>query len=58
MLDIKYLLMQKCLREKSWTEKDSAADSDLLKWTRISFLVASSLVIIFAINYGFLEYYY
>lgn len=56
MLDITYLLMQKCLKEKSWTEKDFAADSDLLKRTCISFLVASSLGIIFAINYDYLEY--
>ena len=58
MLDITYLLMQKCLKEKSWTEKDSVADSDLLKGACIYFLAASSSVIIFAINYEYLEYYY
>jgi hypothetical protein len=32
--------------------------SDLLKRVRVSHLVTSSLVIVFAVSYGYLEYYY
>ena len=32
--------------------------TDLLRRTRISFLVTSGLVIVFAVSYGYLEYYY
>lgn len=36
----------------------TAADAHLLRRTRISFLLSSVLVIIFAVSYGYLEYYY
>jgi hypothetical protein len=36
----------------------SSVDADLLRRTRISFIVTSGLVIIFAVSYGYLEYYY
>ena len=36
----------------------SAANTDLLRRTRISFILTSGLVIIFAVSYGYLEYYY
>ena len=32
--------------------------TDLLRRTRISFLVTSGLVIVFTVSYGYLEYYY
>ena len=41
------------------TEKSSTVSrTELLLRTRISFLITSSLVIIFAVSYGYLEYYY
>lgn len=36
----------------------SSVDADLLRRTRISFIVTSVLVMIFAVSYGYLEYYY
>ena len=40
-------------------EKDSTtSNANLLLRTRISFLITSGLVIIFAVSYGYLEYYY
>ena len=51
--------MRKYRKGKSETEKDSSAsNADLLMRTRVSFLITSSLVIIFAVSYGYLEYYY
>jgi hypothetical protein len=51
--------MRKYRKGKSESEKDSSAsNADLLLRTRISFLITSSLVIIFAVSYGYLEYYY
>ncbi|MGB8934809.1 MAG: hypothetical protein WCC17_06865 [Candidatus Nitrosopolaris sp.] len=41
--------------KKKVEENDS---SDLLKRVCISYLVTSSLVIVFAVSYGYLEYYY
>jgi len=38
-------------------ESDSPGSTDLLKRVRISCLLTSSLVIIFAVSYGYLEYY-
>ena len=37
---------------------NSSVDADLLRRTRISFIITSGLVIIFAVSYGYLEYYY
>ncbi|MFZ0222581.1 MAG: hypothetical protein WAM42_12935 [Candidatus Nitrosopolaris sp.] len=42
--------------KKKVEENDSS--SDLLKRVCISYLVTSSLVIVFAVSYGYLEYYY
>jgi len=39
-------------------EKDSPGSTDLLKRVRISYILTSSLVIVFAVSYGYLEYYY
>ena len=47
--------MKKDEKEK---ENDSPCSSDLLKRVRISYLLTSSLVIVFAVSYGYLEYYY
>ncbi|MGB8936286.1 MAG: hypothetical protein WCC17_14410 [Candidatus Nitrosopolaris sp.] len=44
--------------KKKGEENDSPGSSDLLKRVRISYLVSSSLVIVFAVSYGYLEYYY
>jgi hypothetical protein len=45
---------------KSNKEKEGTSNTptDLLRRTRISFLVTSGLVIVFAVSYGYLEYYY
>jgi hypothetical protein len=51
--------MRKYRKGKSESEKDSSAsNADLLMRTRVSFLITSSLVITFAVSYGYLEYYY
>ena len=51
--------MRKYWKNIHWTEKDSTVSStELLLRTRISFLITSSLVILFAVSYGYLEYYY
>ena len=51
--------MRKYRKDKSEIEKDSSASQHyLLMRTRISFLITSSLVTIFAVSYGYLEYYY
>ena len=42
--------------KKKVEENDSS--SDILKRVRISYLVTSILVIVFAVSYGYLEYYY
>ena len=44
--------------KKTEKENDSPGSSDLLKRVRISYLLTSSLVIVFAVSYGYLEYYY
>jgi hypothetical protein len=48
--------MKKSVKKNNIGKKNDS--SDLLKRTRISFLVDSGLVIIFAVSYGYLEYYY
>ena len=51
--------MRKYRKGKSESEKDSSAsNADLLMRTRVSFLITSSLVITFAVSYGYLEYYH
>ena len=50
--------MKKEVKKKVEKENDSSSASDLLKRVRISYLVTSSLVIVFAVSYGYLEYYY
>jgi hypothetical protein len=50
--------MKKEVKKKVEKENDSSSASDLLKKVRISYLVTSSLVIVFAVSYGYLEYYY
>lgn len=50
--------MKKSGKKEKIESKDSAVDAELLRRSRISFLVASGLVIIFAVSYGCLEYYY
>jgi hypothetical protein len=51
--------MKKSWKNSDRTEKNSkSSNADLLLRTRISFLLTSSLVIIFAVSYGYLEYYY
>jgi hypothetical protein len=50
--------MKKEVKKKVEKENDSSRSSDLLKRVRISYLVTSSLVIVFAVSYGYLEYYY
>ncbi|HEY7228682.1 MAG TPA: hypothetical protein VH481_11240 [Nitrososphaeraceae archaeon] len=51
--------MKKSWKNSGQTEKNSkSSNADLLLRTRISFLLTSSLVIIFAVSYGYLEYYY
>jgi hypothetical protein len=50
--------MKKAVKKKVEKENDSPHSTDLLKRVRISYLVASSLVIVFAVSYGYLEYYY
>lgn len=44
--------------KKTDMENDSPGSSDLLKRVRISYLLTSSLVIVFAVSYGYLEYYF
>jgi hypothetical protein len=44
--------------KKTEKENDSSGSSDLLKRVRISYLLTSRLVIVFAVSYGYLEYYY
>jgi hypothetical protein len=39
-------------------EKRTDSPTELLRRTRISFLVTISLLIVFAVSYGYLEYYY
>jgi hypothetical protein len=39
-------------------EKRRDSPTELLRRTRISFLVTISLLIVFAVSYGYLEYYY
>ena len=50
--------MKKEVKKKVEKENDFSRSSDLLKRVRISYLVTSSLVIVFAVSYGCLEYYY
>jgi hypothetical protein len=50
--------MKKEVKRKVEKENDSSRASDLLKRVRISYLVTSNLVIIFAVSYGYQEYYY
>jgi hypothetical protein len=51
------LIIQANAMKKTEKENDSPS-SDLLKRVRISYLLTSSLVIVFAVSYGYLEYYY
>ncbi|HYA84863.1 MAG TPA: hypothetical protein VEH06_15650 [Candidatus Bathyarchaeia archaeon] len=44
--------------KKTEKENDSPGSTALLKRVRISYLLTSSLVIVFAVSYGYLEYYY
>ena len=39
-------------------EKRRDSPTELLRRTRISFLVTIGLLIVFAVSYGYLEYYY
>jgi hypothetical protein len=48
--------MKKSVKRNNIGKKNDS--SDLSKRTSISFLLASGLVIIFAVSYGYLEYYY
>ncbi|HEY7080907.1 MAG TPA: hypothetical protein VH500_14495 [Nitrososphaeraceae archaeon] len=51
--------MKRSWKNRHQTEKNStASNADLLLRTRISFLITTSLVIVFAVSYGYLEYYY
>ena len=51
--------MRKYWKNIHWTEKSSTVSrTELLLRTRISFLITSSLVILFAVSYGYLEFYY
>ena len=51
--------MKKSWKNSHQTEKNSkSSNADLLLRTRISFLLTSSLVIVFAVSYDYLEYYY
>jgi|SRR5215467_1709120 hypothetical protein len=51
--------MKKSWKNSHQAEKNSTStNADLLLRTRISFLLTSSLVIVFAVSYGYLEYYY
>jgi hypothetical protein len=50
--------MKKAVKKDKVEENDFSRSSDLLKRVRISYLVTSSLVIVFAVSYGHLEYYY
>ena len=45
-------------RKGKTEQKTALSDKDLLRRTRISFVITSALVIIFAVSYGYLEYYY
>jgi hypothetical protein len=46
--------MKKEVKKKVEKENDFSRSSDLLKRVRISYLVTSSLVIVFAVSYGYL----
>lgn len=51
--------MKKYWKNSHQAEKNStSSNAELLLRTRISFLITSSLVILFAVSYGYLEYYY
>jgi hypothetical protein len=50
--------MKKAVKKKVEEENDSPHSTDLLKRVRISYLLTSGLVIVFAVSYGYLEYYY
>ena len=51
--------MKKSWKDEHQTKKNSvASNAELLLRTRISFLITTSLVIVFAVSYGYLEYYY
>lgn len=51
--------MKRSWKNRHQTEKNStASNAELLLRTRISFLITTSLVIVFAVSYGYLEYYY
>ena len=51
--------MKRSWKDRHQTEKNSTVNNaELILRTRISFLITTSLVIIFAVSYGYLEYYY
>ena len=51
--------MKRSWKNRHQAEKNStASNAEMLLRTRISFLITTSLVIVFAVSYGYLEYYY
>ena len=44
--------------KQSKEQPRSGKDDDLVKRTRIAFFVSSAFVMLFAVSYGYLEYYY
>jgi hypothetical protein len=49
--------MKKTVKENKDEKEIDSRSSDLLKRVHVSYLVTSSLVIVFAVSYGYLEYY-
>ena len=45
-------------QSKEQSPASISKDDDLVKRTRIAFFISSSLVMLFAVRYGYLEYYY
>lgn len=45
-------------QSKEQSHGSNKKDDDLVKRTRITFFISSTLVILFAVSYGYLEYYY
>src|SRR5919202_1917680 len=60
MIEETMILLFPILHESHKMEQEKRRDSpaELLRRTRISFLVTIGLLIVFAVSYGYLEYYY
>jgi hypothetical protein len=46
------------LKHSKEQSRGGNSDDDLVKRTRIAFFISSAFVILFAVSYGYLEYYY